>query len=282
MGKKRFYFLNKKIVGQEKAKISVRDIGILRGYGIFDFIRTYNGRPFLFEEHLERLFQNIKALEIIPPFNKKELKKIIKKLLAKNGFKESGIRIILTGGKTIDDLGVEYSPHSPTFFILVDPFVPLFEEFYQKGVNLVTYPFQREMPEIKTINYFTAIKALNFCKRKKAFDVLYVSDGFIRESTTSNFFFFRENKLITPQNKILKGTTRNLVIKLAKNLFKVEERDCFLKELKYAQEAFLTSTTKEILPVVKVDGQLIGNGRVGQRTKLLMKLFHDFVKKYST
>ena len=119
----------------------------------------------------------------------------------------------------------------------------------------------------------------NLCKRKKAFDILYTQNGFLLETTTSNFFIFKKDKLLTPKKNILIGLTRNFVIKLAKNKFKVEERDIDLKELERAEETFIASTTKEILPVVKIDNKIIGNGRVGKKTKYLMDLVHQYTQK---
>ena len=273
MGK--YCFLNGKIISQDKASISLRDIGILRGFGVFEFLRTYNGKLFLPREHIARFKNSAKILNIKIPISEKQLINIINKLLFKNKFKESGIRIILTGGETSDVLGIEYNYNSPTFFILVDEFEELPKSFYQKGVKLITYEYQREIPHAKTINYLTAVKLQNLCKRKKVFDVLYTAEGFLLEPTTSNFFIFKKNTLLTPEDNILAGTTRNFVIKLAKTKFKIEEKNISLKELGKATEFFITSTTKEILPIVKIDGNLIGDGRVGENTKYLMKLLYQ-------
>ena len=275
---KKYCYLNGKILSESEAKISLKDIAILRGYGVFEFLRTYNSKPFLLKEHFTRLRKSAKNLNLQLPISQKELFKQIKKLLLKNKFKESAIKLVLTGGQIIDSRGMEYDKNSPTFFILVDKLQELPKSFYQKGVKLITYEHLREIPGAKTINYITAIKLQNLCKRKKAFDILYTQNGFLLETTTSNFFIFKKDKLLTPKKNILIGLTRNFVIKLAKNKFKVEERDIDLKELERAEETFIASTTKEILPVVKIDNKIIGNGRVGKRTRYLMDLFHRQTK----
>jgi len=276
---KKYCYLNGKIISENEAKISLKDIAILRGYGVFEFLRTYNSKPFLLKEHFTRLRKSAKNLNLQLPISQKELFKQIKKLLLKNKFKESAIKLVLTGGQIIDSRGMEYDKNSPTFFILVDKLQELPKSFYQKGVKLITYEHLREIPGAKTINYITVIKLQNLCKRKKAFDILYTQNGFLLETTTSNFFIFKKDKLLTPKKNILIGLTRNFVIKLAKNKFKVEERDIDLKELERAEETFIASTTKEILPVVKIDNKIIGNGRVGKKTKYLMDLVHQYTQK---
>ena len=276
---KKYCYLNGKILSESEAKISLKDIAILRGYGVFEFLRTYNSKPFLLKEHFTRLRKSAKNLNLQLPISQKELFKQIKKLLLKNKFKESAIKLVLTGGQIIDSRGMEYDKNSPTFFILVDKLQELPKSFYQKGVKLITYEHLREIPGAKTINYITVIKLQNLCKRKKAFDILYTQNGFLLETTTSNFFIFKKDKLLTPKKNILIGLTRNFVIKLAKNKFKVEERDIDLKELERAEETFIASTTKEILPVVKIDNKIIGNGRVGKKTKYLMDLVHQYTQK---
>jgi len=277
---KKYCYLNGKILSESEAKISLKDIAILRGYGVFEFLRTYNSKPFLLKEHFTRLRKSAKNLNLQLPISQKELFKQIKKLLLKNKFKESAIKLVLTGGQIIDSRGMEYDKNSPTFFILVDKLQELPKSFYQKGVKLITYEHLREIPGAKTINYITAIKLQNLCKRKKAFDILYTQNGFLLETTTSNFFIFKKDKLLTPKKNILIGLTRNFVIKLAEDKFEVEEKDIALKELEKAEEAFLTSTTKEILPVVKIDNKIIGNGKVGKKTRYLMDLFQRHTKEY--
>jgi len=274
----KYCYLNGKIIPLNKAGISLNDLGILRGYGVFDFLRTYNGRPFFLKEHLRRLKSSAKILNLKLPGAFKELAALVNELLLKNKFKESTVRIVLTGGRTND--GITY--RKPTLFILVEKLRKLPPSVYQKGVKLITYEYQREIPKAKMLNYITAASLQNLRRRKKAFEILYTSKGQILEATTSNFFIFKNNTLITPKDKILLGITRDVVIKLAQSKFKVEERDIPLRELSRAAEAFITATSKEIVPVVKIDSKLIGNGKVGQNTKYLMNLFQDYTKKYLT
>lgn len=267
-----YCYINGKILPFQQASLSLDDLGVLRGYGVFDFLRTYNGKPFLLDEHLTRLQNSAKEIGLAPPA-KPKLKIIIKELLAKNGLAESYIRIVLTGGKTSDGL----TPSSPTLFVLIEKLKPLPELLYKKGIKLMTHNFLRDVPRAKTTNYLTAVKLQKQKKKVGAFEILYVDNGKVLECTTSNFFLFRNSTLITPKENVLMGTTRNFVIKLAKQKFRVEEHDVSLAELRSATEVFITATNKEILPVVKIDNRTIGNGKVGTHTKYLLNLFRGYV-----
>src|SRR3989338_3103532 len=152
---------------------------------------------------------------------------------------------------------------------------------FKNGIKLATINFGRDMAEIKTTNYIAAVKATNERQKKENFfEILYVLNGVALEASTSNFFAFIGNKLVTPKDNILKGITRNLVIKLAKKKFEVEERELKMDELNLASEAFIVATNKDIVPVVQIDGKKIGDGKPGKNTKRMMELFEEFVKNY--
>jgi len=275
----KYCYLNGKIISLKKANLDLYDVGILRGYGIFDVMRTYNRKPFLIAEHLERLKNSAKILNLKIPISHQKIEDVIKKLLKNNlpAGKEAIIRTILTGGKTSD--GINYNYHLPTFYILTEIFEDLPEEFYQNGIKLITHNYLRDFPEAKTLNYITAIKLQKALKKKGAFEILYTHNNFALECTTSNLFILKNKKLITPKSKVLGGITRNFVIKFAKNRFDVMEKNIRLKDLDSANEAFITATNKDIVPVVRIDNKIIGNGKVGDGTKIIMKMFNDYVKK---
>jgi len=274
MGK--YCYLNGKIIETKKANISLDDIGILRGYGVFDYLRTFNGKPFLLKEHLTRFENSAKALGLKVPETESKIEKAIENLMEKNKYGEAGMRLVLTGGKTVN--GIEFNNH-PTFFILAEEFIDLPRACFEKGVKLITLDHQRILPKAKTTNYITAVRMQKAKRKKKAFEILYTQNDNILETTTANFFIFKKNRLITPKKDILFGTTRNFVIKLARKDFKIEEREVKKREVWSADEAFLTATNKDILPVVKIDGKVIGNGKVGENTKRLMDRFQKYVKK---
>lgn len=277
-----FCYFNGKIVQSDKALIHPSDLGILRGYGVFDVMKTVNGKIFLFDEHFKRLSDSAKYLGVKLPVKKKEIEEIIKKLISKNKIndgKEASIRIVLTGGRSADAMHLDSK--SPTFYILVSEFKPLKPELFKNGIKLVTVNHSRDAAEIKTTNYVEAVRAINERQKKeKFFEILYVSSGVVLEASTSNFFVFIGDKLITPKDNILKGITRNLVIKLAQKEFEVEERELKTEELNSATEAFIAATNKDIVPVVQIDDKKIGDGKPGKNTKRLMEIFAEFVKSY--
>lgn len=267
------YYLNGKFVEKNKALVPVNDLGLLRAYGVFDYLKTYNRRPFHLEDHLNRFFRSASRLNLKIPVSKKGLRRIIFELLARNKFlKELSFRMVLTGGQTEDGKTSE----KPTFFIIVGEAHSYPEEVFKKGIKLATLDYSREFPEIKTVNYLLAVSRWKNILKKKASEILYAAKGKVSEASTSNFFMVKNKILFTPKNKILEGVTRKIVIKLAKeNKIKVIEKDIFLKESLKADECFITATDKEVLPVVKIDNKIIGDGCPGEQTKKLLTLFRE-------
>ena len=274
-----FCYFNGKIVPADKALIHPNDLGVLRGYGVFDVLKTVNGKIFLFDEHFKRLNDSAGYLGVKLPMKKTEIKETIKKLIVKNKISQASIRIVLTGGRSADVIC--FDCEKPTFYILVSEFKPLKPELFKKGIKLATVDHSRDAAEIKTTNYVEAVRAINERQKKeKFFEILYVSNNVVLEASTSNFFVFIGDKLITPKGNILKGITRNLVIKLAKKEFEVEERELKTEELALVTEAFIAATNKDIVPVVQIDDKKIGSGQPGQNTKRLMEIFEEFVRAY--
>lgn len=271
----RYCYFNGKIMPEDKAGVAVRDLGVLRGYGVFDFLRTYQGKPFHFGEHMKRFRHSAEALGLRVPLPDNRLKSALGSLLKKNNFpKESAIRFMLLGGASGD--GMHYDRRAPTFFILAEPFQPLADHFFARGVAIATKEHMRELPEVKTINYLAAVKSHNDPKNGKVFEILYTWRGLALECTTANFFIFKNNTLITSRKNILKGVTRSIVLDLARARFNIEERDVSIEEVFAADEAFLTGSNKEIVPVIKINGKKIGNGKAGNNTKYLMRAFREY------
>lgn len=270
-----YCYLNGKILPLKDAKVSVLDIGILRGYGVFDFARTYNGRPHALGEHIKRLKRSAARLGLTVPLTEMKLAAVINQLIKKNGFEESTIRMVLTGGLTIN--GINFDRTKPTFFILVQKFDGPSSEAYSRGVKLITVEHQRIVPEAKTNNYITAVRNQSRLRKEKGFEILYHHQGNILELSTSNIFIVKNNVISTPKDNILVGTTRNFTIKLAKKLFSVQERNVSLQEALKADEVFLTATNKGIVPVVAIDKAKIGKGTVGPVTRRLMNEYEEFI-----
>lgn len=247
-----YCYLNGKILPLNKAAISPCDLGLLRGYGVFDYLRTYRKKPFLVKEHYLRLKNSARTLNLKVPIPQKEFENAIEKLVIKNKIKkEASIRIVVTGGESKD--GFSYDYLKPTCYILVAELHVYPASIYKNGAKLISCEFERDYHWVKTLNYITAVKMSKKQKKAGSREVLYYKDGLVTEATRSNFFIFKGNTLATAKDKILLGITRGQVLKLARKKFKVEEREVRVKELKAATEAFITSGGTEITPIVEVD-----------------------------
>jgi len=269
-------YFDGKICKLEDIKISPYDIGMLRGYGVFDVMCTANGKPFLFEEHLARIKKFASEMKLQFPLTDKEFENILKKLLKLNGHKKSTIRTVLTGGVSAN----AFSPGKTTCYILIEKFDPLPKEYFEKGVGVVTLEFGRYMPKVKITNYVEAIRNQHIRQKKGALEITYIKNGKVLENSMSNVLMFKGNTLVTAKEGVLLGTTRNLVVKLAKKKFKVEEREVSEKEFRSASEIFLTGANKDVVPVVKIDGKKVGDGKVGKHTKVVVELFKEYYEKY--
>ena len=262
-------YLNGEFTLEKEASVPIADLGLTRGYGIFDFFRTYNGKPFLIERHLKRFSDAANKLAIPVPKCSDDIEKIVLALIQENNLNEAGIRLIITGGISSDG----FSPGVPNFIITASPLPDYDPNCWLEGISIMTHDFQRVFPEIKSNNYLTAIHLQAKRKQENAFDILYTHEGKILEMTRGNFFLFKGNTLYTADSNILKGCTRNFVLELAENHFEIYQGDVWQDDLSDADEAFMTGTTKKIMPVVTVDGLPVGDGYVGENTKKLMELF---------
>jgi branched-chain amino acid aminotransferase len=205
------------------------------------------------------------------PVVREELVEVIESLLKKNKFAQTKLRILLTGGQTING-GLEYDDKTANICILADELSPLSNNIYENGASLITAEYERPLSEIKTTNYSFAVSKQKDRKKAKAIEILYILDGKVYECSTSNFFIVKDKELITAKDGVLKGITRKMLIKAAPKLgLKVVERDLSVAELKTADEAFLTGTYKGIVPIIKIDNIKIGKGLVGPIVKFLIK-----------
>jgi len=255
-----FYFVNDSFVSADAAALLVGDLAIQRGYGIFDFFKTMNGVPLYLDEHLDRFFYSAAQMRLDVRMSRAELKDCIGVLLERNGMADSGVRLTLTGGYSPDG----YSLAKANLVIQQSPLAAPVTEEPTRSIRLISYPHVRQLPEVKTIDYLMAIWLQPLLREKGADDVLYHRDSVIAECPRSNLFLVTDrDALVTPGANVLKGITRMKVLEVAKGRLAVEERDVLLAELRTAKEAFITSTTKHVLPVTEVDGVGVGDGRIG-------------------
>ena len=278
------YFINNKFFPASKAYLPISDLSIMRGYGVFEFLITYNHQPFLLKEHLDRLSASAQTIDLELPKSLSEIERLVLKTLKKNlSKKEKAIRIIVTGGQSLPPAFTQAKGKS-TLIITVDPKHQYPSACYKHGVKVITYEHTRQIPEAKTLNYLAAIKAQKQARRQGAIEAIYVFKGKITESTTSNFFVVINNRIITPKSNILLGVTRQKVLELAKPIAPIKERSINIKEISAFQEAFITSSSKEIMPIVQIDNQRIGRGKIvtpGPITQKLIAKFSAFINKKS-
>ena len=264
------YYIDGEFVPAEHAVIPVTDLAVLRGLGAFELLRTYGGRPFALEAHLKRLIASTQKMGLALPGDSDHIKQIVLDTLARNRhLEEANIRIIITGGTSVDFMTHQGQPR---LLVLISEMPRQPREWYTDGVKITTMTSRRILPGAKSINYLSATIALQKAREKGAVESAYVDrDGLVYECTTSNIFAFVGDRLVTPGRRILAGITRGVILQMAETMFTIEVRDLTFAELIAAAEIFITGTNKGIVPVVRVDDVLIGEGRPGPRTRRLMK-----------
>ncbi len=271
------WYIDGRWVHPNEGTISINDVAILRGYSAFESFRTYDRRPFHLDEHLNRLYRSAALIELDIPYTREYITNIIHKVIERNPYKHASIRILVTGGETED--GVLPSGN-PVLAVLITQLAERNMERFARGVKVITSRLQRIAPEAKTTSYVEAIRSLKEAARQNATDALFVNQhGHVLEGTRSNFFVFRVDTLVTPRAGVLIGVTRNTVLELAQGIFTIEERPISFDELASVDEAFITSSSKEITPVVQIDELVIGDGKPGPRTYHLEQRFIDMIEQ---
>ena len=263
-----YLYLDGAIIPVQQAAISPWDIGLLRGYGVFDLLRTVGGKPFLLAEHLKRLRASAAHLGLGVPISDSEIAKVITELLARNGHAEATVRLVLTGGVSPD--GMTFDVTTPTFCILTHELHLLPESVYEAGASLLTEEHRREVPLAKTTNYLTMLRHRDDVAAQGALDLLYHDGEYIAEAASASFYVVRDGIIRAPHSDVLWGTVGSLVLELAAEHNEVVLGAVTLDEAFTADEAFLTSTTRGVLPVVQLDDRVIGDGTVGPVTRELM------------
>lgn len=275
-------YLNGKFVNKEDAMVSVFDHGLLYGDGIFEGIRAYNGRVFRLREHIDRLWDSGKAIALNIPMTKAEMEKALLQTLAINKLSDAYIRLVVTRGA--GDLGLDPANCSePTIFIIADKITLYPEKLYTEGLEVITVATRRNMPDalspnIKSLNYLNNIMAKLEAKRAGVPEAIMLNaQGYVVECSGDNIFVIKNGIVSTPPASAgaLKGVTRNAAIELIKNKLKLEFKEELITtyDLYCADECFLTGTAAETIPVVKIDGRVIGEGKPG---KVTLKLFKEF------
>lgn len=274
------WYVDGEYVDSDAAQLPAADLAVLRGYGIFDFTRTYGGHPFRLDAHLQRLQRSAELVLLDLPLPLADIRDVVLETLARNGYPgrgEARLRLVVTGGDSPDDV----TPvGNSRLVVLVRPFVAQPAERYREGIKVVTNRQARPMPEAKTIEYVSAILAQRRARQAGAVEAIYVNrQGHALEGTTTNLFAVIDGRLVTPGDEILYGVTRQAVLELAERRMPVELRALPLEQLLGADEVFITSSSKEVCPVRQVDDTLIGPP--GPGTRALMQDFRELAKAWA-
>jgi len=279
-------FINGKLYDKENATVSVYDHGLLYGDGVFEGIRSYNGKVFRLREHLDRLWDSAKAIWLTIPMTKEEMAKAIEDTLAVNGLRDAYIRLVVTRG--VGSLGLDPNRCSEPQVIIITDLVSLYpEELYQKGLEIVTVSTMRNHPaslnpRIKSLNYLNNILAKIEGHQAGCIEALLLNHkGEVAECTGDNIFLVRGGVLLTPpiDAGILEGVTRNAVIEIARDAgIVVREIPLTKHDVYIADECFLTGTAAELIPVTKVDSRMIGDGKPGPITRDLFARYHKLTR----
>ncbi len=266
-------YLNGSIISAASAALSPLDIGLLRGLAVFDLLRTVHGRPFLLREHLDRLHASARELGLKVPVSDEDIATAIDELLKLNGHVEATVRLVLTGGVSPD--GMEFDPETPTFMIVTHELHEPPPEIYLKGARLMLVEHQRELPAAKTTNYLTMLKHKPAAKSSGALDLLYHDGTRVLEAATASVYFVRDGEVLAPDSDVLRGTVGELILGLAGPHHPVRHTTVTLEDAFSADEVFLTSTTRGVVPIVMLDESPVGTGDVGPITSELITRFRS-------
>jgi branched-chain amino acid aminotransferase len=281
-------YINGKFYDKENAKISVFDHGLLYGDGVFEGIRSYNRLVFKLNEHIDRLFESAKSIMLKIPLTKDQLIKAVVATLKENKLSDAYIRLVVTRG--IGDLGLDprKCKGQPTVIIIADKIALYPQNLYREGLKIVTVPTVRNLPEalnpqIKSLNYLNNILAKIEAANAGCDEAIMLDSlGYVAECTGDNIFIVKDKHLYTPPQCMgtLRGITRDSVMEVAKRVkISVHEHVITRHEVYISDECFLTGTAAEIIPVVMVDGRVIGDGKPGEMTFNLLKKFKELTKK---
>lgn len=279
-------FINGSYFSEQNAKVSVFDHGLLYGDGIFEGIRAYHGRVFKLKEHIDRLFYSAKAILLNIPMTHEELVQAVVDTCRRNKIQDGYIRLVVTRGPGTLGLNPDRCKN-PNVIIIADKIQLYPKEMYDKGLTIITVPTVRNLhsavnPAIKSLNYLNNILAKIEANNGGCEEAIMLnSQGFVAECTGDNVFIVQNGRLLTPPLSAgaLYGITRGVVMDLARQEgLEVAEPDLTRYDLFNAEECFLTGTGAELIPVVKIDGRVIGDGKPGPVTRNLVSKYHALTK----
>jgi branched-chain amino acid aminotransferase len=283
-------YIDGKFYSEANAKVSVFDHGLLYGDGIFEGIRFYNGRVFRLEEHLERLWDSARSICLEIPMTRQEMAEAVLETIRQNRLRDGYIRLVVTRG--VGNLGLNPEQcKNPSVIIIAATIALYHEDFYRKGLSVVTVATRRTSPAslnpaVKSLNYLNNVMARIEANLAGADEALMLNDaGNVAECTADNVFVVKHGQIFTPPITAgaLRGITRSLVFEIGAELsVKVVEANITRHDVFVADECFLTGTAAEIVPVVKADGRSIGDGKPGAITTRIMARFREITRQTGT
>jgi branched-chain amino acid aminotransferase len=281
-----YAYVDGKYVDKDEASISIYDHGFLYGDGVYEAIRAYDGIIFKLREHIDRLYESAKSIKMDIPFSKDELGRLVVEALKKNQLRNSYIRIVVSRGR--GRMGVDpRNCTKPTIVIMTEPREPLFGESV-KGISAIVSSIRRTPswsldPRIKTLNYLNNIMAKIEAIESGVEEAIMLNEqGYVAETSTENIFIVKNGTVSTPHPSqgVLRGITRDSVVAVTKDLgYPLEERPITIHELYNADEVFVSGTAAEIVPIVKITGRAIGEGKPGPIFGKILAGFRQMIKK---
>jgi D-alanine transaminase/branched-chain amino acid aminotransferase len=263
-----FAFIHNQFLPLNQAFLHISDLAVQRGFGVFDFFRLRQGQPLFLSDYLDRFYLSADMMGLAVPLQREALTDTIMTLIRKNDLPDAGVKMILTGGYSADG----YLPGEPNLMITQQPVSLPDAAKIDKGIKIITHEYVRELPRCKTINYTMGLRLISEIREAGAEDVLYCHQGVVSEFPRCNFFIVKtDGTVVTPAAEVLRGITRQKVLHLARQRGQAIEGVVTLADIFQAREAFLTSTTKRIMPVVAINGQPIGQGQPGDVTLALLR-----------
>lgn len=268
---------------REDATVALFDHGFLYGDGVFEGIRVYNGRIFRMEDHIERLYDSARGILLDIPMEREVLKTTLIETVRRTGLDEAYVRLIVSRGP--GDLGIDPRKcKKSALYIIADKIAVYPKEKYEKGLKVITASVRRQRPDslnsqIKSLNYLNNILGLQEAMRCNADEAILLNDaGYVTEATADNIFVVKGDEILTPPAHLglLKGITRAVVLEIGRELsLRTEERVLVMQDVYTADEVFLSGTGAELVPVVEVDGRIIGSGKPGPAFLRLLEGFRQ-------
>lgn len=273
------HFLYGKFVSDDELYISPRDLGFARGYAVYDFLVTYNNKPFKLAEHVERLVKSAEIIGLIIPWSKDQISTWVIETLDKNDQNiEKTVSLYLSGGVG----AYMHQINRPTLLIIIDEKKSLPSSHYENGVKTKAVKYNRPYPEAKTTCYIEGIRQLSKIENNSITDIIYYGDSQVFEGAGTNLFALINGKLMTPKSHILEGITRNTLLEMLQLDLTISVEDFALSELLAADEIFISGSYSGIRGVVQINDKVIGNGKVGEITKEVSKQYKNYLKQYTS